>query len=73
MSNVEHDVVGAPMLNEGSQLVFEIYRLLTGKTRYRVVAIVPLGRYAMTIFAVADFGLYIAGKTDSMLCADRAD
>jgi hypothetical protein len=73
MSHVEHDVVGAPMLNEGAQLVFEIFGLLSGETRYGVVAIVPLGRYAMAIFAVTDLGLHISRKTDSVLCADRTD
>ena len=42
MSYVEHDVVGSSMLNESSQLVFEIFRLLSGKTGYGVIAIEAL-------------------------------
>jgi hypothetical protein len=73
VSHIKHDVVGSPMLDKGAQLVFQIFRLLTGKAGYRKVAVIALGRYAVTIFALADFGLHIAGKTDSMWCADRAD
>jgi hypothetical protein len=72
MSYVEHDVVGSPMLDKSAQLVFEIFRLLSGKTGYRVVASEPLGRHAVTVFAIADFGLHISRTSDPMLCAGGA-
>ena len=42
MSHVEHDIVGSPMLGEGSQLVFDIFRLLSGKAGYGIIAIEAL-------------------------------
>ena len=72
MSYVEHDIVGSPMFDKGSQLVLDIFRLLSGKAGYGVVAIEALGRYAVTIFAVADFALQISRKAGSVLCANRA-
>jgi hypothetical protein len=50
MSDVEHDVVGAPMLDKGAQLVFEIFRLLTGEAGYSVVTIEPLGLASASAF-----------------------
>ena len=43
MSYVEHDIVGSPMLDEGSQLVFDILWLLSGKTGYGIIAIEASG------------------------------
>jgi hypothetical protein len=43
MRYVEHDIVGSPMLDEGSQLVFDIFWLLSGKTGYGIIAIEALG------------------------------
>ena len=61
MRDVEHDVVGAPMLDKGAQLIFQILGLLSGKPRDREVAAIALRRRPVTVFAVAELGLNVVG------------
>ena len=38
VGNIEHDIVGSPVFDEGFQLIFQILRLLAGEARDRKVA-----------------------------------
>jgi len=44
MRYVEHDIVGSPMLDEGSQLVFDIFRLLSGTRPMPMIRRSPVRR-----------------------------
>ena len=56
MRDVEHDIVGSPVFDEGLQLVFYILRLLSGETRYREVSTIALAGRPVAIKAVFHLG-----------------
>jgi hypothetical protein len=59
VGNVEHDVVGSPMFDEGFQLILQILGLLAGEARDRKVAMKALRRAPMAVFAVRQLGLNV--------------
>lgn len=57
VGDVEHDVVGSPMFDEGFQLIFQILGLLAGEARDRKVAMEALRRAPVAVFAIRQLGL----------------
>ena len=57
MGDIEHDVVGSPMFDEGFQLIFQILGLLAGEARDRKVAMEALRRAPVAVFAIRQLGL----------------
>ena len=60
MSDIEHDIVGAPMLEKCLQLVLNVLGLLSRQSRDRVVAVKSLCGYAVTVLAVGYLSLQFA-------------
>jgi hypothetical protein len=52
VGNIEHDIVGSPVFDEGFQLIFQILRLLAGEARDRKVAMEALRRAPVVQVAV---------------------
>jgi hypothetical protein len=52
VGDIEHDVVGSPMFDEGFQLIFQILGLLAGEARDRKVAMEALRRAPVVQVAV---------------------
>src|ERR1700692_574498 len=57
VADVEHDIVGPPVLGKRVQLVFQIFGLLSGKARYRVITVKALGRHAVADLAIGKLRL----------------
>ena len=69
--DVEHDVVGAAMLGKGLQLVLQIFRLLSGKTRHRIEAAIALRRGPVTDLAIVHLGRELAARNARSIAALR--
>jgi hypothetical protein len=54
MRNIKHDVIGAPALNEGLQLVLNVLGLLASQARYWEISVIALSRGTVAILAVSD-------------------
>jgi hypothetical protein len=63
MRHVEHDIICPPMLDEGPQLVFQIFGLLPGEPWNGKKSAISLCRRPVTVFAVAYFGLNVSSRT----------
>lgn len=63
MRDIEHDVVGAPVFDKCLQLVFQIFRLLPGKARHRIVSAITLSGRSVAIQAIGD----LAGNSTTRL------
>jgi len=57
VSDIEHHRVAASALDEGIELVDEIFRLLSGKPRHRIRSAKALSRQAVAGLAIVDLGL----------------
>ena len=57
MRHAEHDGVDAPMLDEGPELVFDIFGLLSGEPGHCVISAISLAREAMTGLAIFNLAL----------------
>ena len=62
MRHVEHHGVHAPALDEGLELVLQIFRLLPGETRHRIGAAEALARNAVAGLAIGEFGLELGAR-----------
>src|SRR5580704_10740561 len=73
VADVEHDIVGPPMLGKCVQLVLQIFGLLTGEARYRIIAVKALGRDAVANFAIGELGrdLLLGNRRLGVLSAAR--
>jgi hypothetical protein len=59
------------MLNESLQLIFQIFRLLSGEAWYRVIATETLRRNAMADFAILQLGLDLLLPDGTLACVLR--
>ena len=59
MTDVEHDVVGAPVFDERLQLILQILDLLASEPRNGVITAKPLRRDAVADFAISKFSLNV--------------
>jgi hypothetical protein len=57
MRDVEHDRIRSPALDEGPQLILEVFGLLPGKPWHREISEIPLARQPMAGFAIFQLGL----------------
>jgi hypothetical protein len=55
--DVEHDIVGSPVLDEGLELIFDVFGLLTGESRDRIKSVESSRRDTVTVLAVVDLTL----------------
>ena len=73
MRHVEHDIVGAAVLDKSAELILQILGLLAGEPRNRKISVIALRRRAMTVFAIRELGLdaprrsrvHVAGAANS--------
>src|ERR1700726_3962952 len=57
MRDVEHDRVGPPALNEGSQLTLDVFGLLPRQSWHRKISEITLPRQPVACFAIFQLGL----------------
>src|ERR1700730_1045745 len=55
--HIEHDIVGAAVLDKGAELILQILGLLAGEARNRKISLIALRRRPVTVFAIREFGL----------------
>ena len=60
MGDIEHDIVGPPMLDECLQLVLDVFGLLSRQPRDWIIAVKSLCGHAVTVLAISDLGLKFA-------------
>jgi hypothetical protein len=55
--DVEHDIVGSPVLDEGLELIFDVFGLLAGESWDRIKSVESSRRDTVTVLAVVDLTL----------------
>jgi hypothetical protein len=57
VGDIEHDIVGSPVLDEGLELIFDVLGLLTRESRDWIISVESLRRDAVTVLAIRDLAL----------------
>ena len=71
MSNIKHDIVRSPMLDECLQLVLDVFGLLSREPRDWIITVKSLCGHAVTVFAISDFALKFARRDSGLLGGRR--
>src|SRR5262249_30203476 len=64
-----HDVIRAPVLNKGSQLILEVLGLLSRKSWDGIVSVITLPRKSVALLTVLEFGLKAGPRSGGRVCA----
>src|SRR5215831_4142636 len=64
-----HDVIRAPVLNKGSQLILEVLGLLSRKSWDGIVSVITLPRKSVALLTVLEFGLKAVLRSGGRVCA----
>jgi hypothetical protein len=66
MGDAEHDVICPSPLDEGSQLIFDILDLLSGKTRDRIIPTIALARRSVAVLAIPNLGRNVVSRNSGL-------